>query len=159
VDTASGRGMTFEIYLPRYDRPTTNEAPAEERVRGGSERILITEDETFLAYLWEKMPQGLGYRVVSHTNGHEALEVFRASPRSFDIVITDQTMPHLTGEVVAKELLRIRPDIPIILCTGFSHTMTEEKAKAMGIRAVLTKPLGRRDLALAIRHVLDQPSA
>lgn len=102
---------------------------------------------------------GAWLQCCQHTNGHEALQVFRASPRSFDIIITDQTMPHLTGEVVAKELLRIRPDIPIILCTGFSHTMTEEKAKAIGIRAFLMKPLGRRDLALAIRHVLDQPAA
>jgi CheY-like chemotaxis protein len=117
------------------------------------------DDEPLLTHLWDRMLQGLGYRVLSCTDGLEALEIFRATPEAFDVVITDQTMPKITGEELARELLRLRPDLPIILCTGFSHTMTEEKAKAMGVRAYLTKPLARRDIAQAIRRVLGQYTA
>lgn len=156
VGTTPGRGTTFEIYLPRHDSLVFKEAHREETIHGGRERILLIEDERHLIRLWEKVLRDLGYTVVSHANGLEALEAFQAAPQSFDLVITDQTMPHLTGEAVARELLRIRPDIPVILCTGFSHTMTEEKARAMGIRAFLMKPLGRRDLAAAVRRALDR---
>ncbi len=156
VDSAPGQGATFTIHLPRCDSIASSEAPEEEPIRGGRERILLIEDEPFLASLWERMLQGLGYEVTMRTRSTEALENFRARPASFDLVITDQTMPHVTGEEVAREFLRIRPNVPIILCTGFSHTMTEEKARAMGIRAYLMKPFGRRDLSRAIRRVLDE---
>ncbi|HSB71652.1 MAG TPA: ATP-binding protein [Candidatus Methylomirabilis sp.] len=156
VDTAPERGTKFEIYLPRCDAAEAVDAPAEEPLHGGRERILIVDDEPFLARLWREMLQRLGYQVTGFTDSFEALETFRATPESFDLVMTDQTMPQLTGETLARECLRIRPDIPIILCTGFSHTMTEEKARALGIRAYLMKPLSRRELGLAVRCVLDQ---
>ena len=156
VDTAPERGTKFEIYLPRCDAAEAGGAPAEEPFHGGRERILIVDDEPFLARLWIEMLQRLGYLVTGFTSSFEALEAFRATPNSFDLVMTDQTMPQLTGETLARECLRIRPDIPIILCTGFSHTMTEEKAKALGIRAYLMKPISRRELGLAVRCVLDQ---
>ncbi len=159
VDSAPGRGATFTIHLPRCDSVAPSEPPPEEPIRGGRERILLIEDEPFLASLWERMLQALGYEVTMRTRSPEALQVFRARPESFDLVITDQTMPHVTGEAVAREFLRIRPNVPIILCTGFSHTMTEEKAKAMGIRAYLMKPFGRRELSRAIRQVLDERAA
>jgi DNA-binding NarL/FixJ family response regulator len=94
--------------------------------------------------------------VVVHTSSLEALEDFRAAPQRFDVVIADQTMPHVTGEALAIELRRIRPDVPIILCTGFSYSMTAERAQALGIAAFLMKPLVTRDLALTIRQVLAQ---
>src|SRR5438552_18927539 len=100
----------------------------------------------------------LGYRVVVHTSSLEALEDFRAAPQFFDVVITDQTMPHVTGEALAIELRRIRPDVPIILCTGFSYNMTAERAQELGIAAFLMKPLVTRDLAFTIRQVLTQRS-
>jgi DNA-binding NtrC family response regulator len=91
-----------------------------------------------------------------HTSSVGALETFRMAPQRFDLVITDQTMPHLTGEALVRQIRKIRPDIPIILCTGFSYTMTMEKASALGIQAFLMKPLVTRDLALTVRRVLDQ---
>lgn len=155
VDTTPEQGTTFVVYLSRHNSPTGREAPADGMVRGERERIVFVEDEPFLAYLWEKMLQRLGCTVVGHTNGLEAPETFRAAPESFDLIITDQTMPHSTGERVARELLRIRLDIPVVLCTGFGHTMMEEKAKAMGIHAFLMEPLARRHLARTIRRVLN----
>ena len=99
--------------------------------------------------------KGLGYEVMVRTSSVEALEAFRADPFRFDAVVTDQTMPHITGEALARQLLELRPDVPIILCTGFSHSMTSEKAKAMGIRAFLLKPLLIKDLAWTLREVLN----
>jgi YesN/AraC family two-component response regulator len=92
-------------------------------------------------------------------NGAEALEAFQAAPQEFDLVTTDQIMPHMTGEALARALHKIRPEISIILCTGFSHALTAEKVAAVGINAYLMKPLVSRELGLAIRHVLDQCSA
>jgi DNA-binding NtrC family response regulator len=97
----------------------------------------------------------LGYQVVTQTNSLKALELFRAQAERFDLVITDMTMPNLTGDKLAQELLRIRPGIPIILCTGFSEHITEAKAKAMGILELAMKPLVMKELAKAIRRALD----
>jgi DNA-binding NtrC family response regulator len=96
----------------------------------------------------------LGYEVMMRTSSVEALEAFRADPLRFDAVVTDQTMPNMTGEALSRELLHIRPDVPIILCTGFSHSMTLEKAKAMGIRAFLLKPLLIKDLGRTLHEAL-----
>ncbi|MBW2035495.1 MAG: response regulator, partial [Deltaproteobacteria bacterium] len=97
----------------------------------------------------------LGYEVTTRTSSIEALELFKAKPDRFDLVITDMTMPHMTGDRLARELMKIRPDIPIILCTGFSERISEEKAKGMGIKAFVMKPLVMRDLANTVRKVLD----
>jgi CheY-like chemotaxis protein len=101
------------------------------------------------------MLERLGYKVVTKTNSLEALELFRANPNEFDLVITDMTMPKMTGDELAGELLQIKPDIPIILCTGFSAMIDEDKARAMGIRAFIFKPILKRDIAETIRKVLD----
>ena len=97
----------------------------------------------------------LGYEVATRLNGVEALEAFREQPERFDLVITDMTMPNLTGDRLAKELMKIRPDIPIILCTGFSESITEEKATGIGIREFSMKPFVMRDLAMTTRRALD----
>ena len=94
--------------------------------------------------------------ITTHTSSLEALEAFRAAPSRYDVVITDQTMPNLSGEALAREIMRIRPDIPIVLCTGFSHTMTEEKARELGIRKFMMKPILRHDLVLALQEVLGK---
>jgi CheY-like chemotaxis protein len=97
----------------------------------------------------------LGYTVTSRINSLEAFELFKTRPDAFDLVITDLTMPNMTGDELAKKLMAIRPDIPVILCTGFSTRITEEKAKNMGIKAFIMKPLIRKDIAETIRKVLD----
>jgi CheY-like chemotaxis protein len=102
------------------------------------------------------MLERLGYNVTVRTSSVEALELFRARPERFDLVITDMTMPNMTGVELAEELMRIRPDIPMILVTGFSEAVTPEKAKQMGIREFVMKPIISRDLSKVIRRVLDQ---
>jgi CheY-like chemotaxis protein len=124
--------------------------------RGAGERLLIVDDEPFLAYVWGRMLESLGYRSVSCSASLDGLETFRAAPEAFDLVITDLVMPHLPGDQLAEELLRFRPDLPIILCSGYGRTMTDQKAKAMGIRAFLQKPFGRRELGLAVQEALRQ---
>jgi adenylate cyclase len=126
---------------------------------GGRERMLFVDDEAALVHLWQAALEHLGYSVVVCTSSLKALDVFRAAPQSFDLVITDYTMPTMTGEVLAHELRRIRPDIPIILYTGLSDTMVAERARALGINAFVLKPVRVRDLNLAIRQVLAQRMA
>ncbi len=99
--------------------------------------------------------QRLGYEVDVRSSGFEALEQFRAAPEGFDLVITDQTMPQMTGGELATEILRIRPDIPVVLCTGHSEVLSEEKAYALGIRAFMMKPVRLGDLTKTIRHLFD----
>ena len=101
------------------------------------------------------MLERLGYEVVTKRNSVQALELFRAEPDRFDLVITDMTMPDMTGDKLAQELMKIRPQIPIILCTGHSILVSEEKAKEIGIKAFVMKPLVMRNLAETVRKVLD----
>ena len=103
-----------------------------------------------------EMSERLGYDIMTRTNSLEALETFRLKPDSFDLVITDMTMPNMTGEDLARELMSVRPDIPVILCTGFSEKIDEKKAGKMGISAFLMKPIGMSDIANTIRNVLDK---
>ena len=102
------------------------------------------------------MLKKLGYRVSSRTSPYEAIEAFKANPSKYDMVITDMTMPGITGDILAKEILKLRADIPIIICTGFSNMMSPEKASKMGIKNFLLKPLTMSDLSKSIRNVLDQ---
>jgi PAS domain S-box-containing protein len=158
VASTVGIGTTFEVYLPQLIALTISPASTDRNVPGGTERILFVDDEEPLVRLGEQMLTRLGYHVVAKSTSLEALDAFRAAPDRFDLVITDQTMPKMTGEALATELLRIRPDLPIILYTGFSHTMTPDKAKALGIGAFLMKPIVMKDLAVAIRRVLGRPA-
>jgi CheY-like chemotaxis protein len=116
---------------------------------------LLVEDEVALARSGQLWLERLGYGVVVCTSSTEALRLFRATPEAFDLLITDYTLPDMTGEVLARELRRMQPDLPIILCTGFSPTMTAEKAAAVGIQTYLMKPVGLRELSHAIRRALD----
>jgi CheY-like chemotaxis protein len=155
------RGTTFHVFLPRSDH--TEDLPEENipgPVVGGKERILFLDDEEALVHANQKILEKLGYEVVAGTDSLEALEVFRAQPERFDLIITDQTMPHMTGDTLARKILQLRPDIPIILCTGFgqasSGALTEESVRATGIREVVRKPVDRSDMARIIRQVLDE---
>ena len=156
VESESGQGTIFTIDFPEMEARSIqgeNKSLQQEFLMGQG-NILFVEDEEPLARLGEEAMKKLGYEVMVRTSSVEALEAFRADPFRFNAVVTDQTMPNMTGEALSRELLKIRPDLPIILCTGFSHSMTPEKAKAMGIRAYLLKPLLIKDLGRSLQEVL-----
>jgi signal transduction histidine kinase len=154
VASVVGQGTIFTVYLPRTDDSVRDEAAQEGSLPTGAERVLFVDDEEVLVRLGQEILLGLGYDVVVCTSSVEALDVFRMAPQRFDLVITDQTMPHMTGEELALELRRLRSDIPIILCTGFSHIIHAERAQELGIDAFLMKPLAMQDLARVIQQVL-----
>jgi CheY-like chemotaxis protein len=155
VQSEQGKGSTFDVYLPVIQKDEIPHESPEKPLPKGHERALFIDDEQSLAEIGKEMLTRLGYEVVAKTNSLDALEFFRTDPDQFDLVITDMTMPHMTGEKLAQNLMSIRPDIPVILCTGYSEMMTEEKAKEMGIKGFAMKPLIIRDLASSIRKVLD----
>jgi PAS domain S-box-containing protein len=152
-----GKGTDFNVYLPlltevEYEQEAKGETP----IPGGQERILFVDDEAALVQLTAGILSGLGYEVVGRTSSLEALELFRTRPDWFDLVITDMTMPNMTGSELAQQLMRLRPDIPVILCTGFSEAMTQEKAKTIGVKEFIMKPIVQRQIAEAIRRALDE---
>jgi CheY-like chemotaxis protein len=154
VESLPGRGSTFHVYLPRVDQTLPRQPEQAEIPRGGSERILFVDDEIMLVDIGQQVLERLGYKVVARTSPIEALELFKAKPDYFDLVITDQTMPGMTGDVLAKELMRIRPDLPVIICTGYSQAMDHERAKQRGIKACVMKPILIHEIAAAIRNAL-----
>ena len=158
VHSEPGKGTRVDVFLPMIENNT--EVPLEtvslESIPGGNEHILLVDDEENIVHMIHHMLERLGYHVTGRTSSVEALEAFRSQPKKFDIIITDQTMPNMTGEELAKELLQIRPDIPIILCTGFSEIIPEEKAKAIGIKDYIMKPVLKSQLAKAVRYALDE---
>ena len=140
-----GKGTAFYIYLPRTDSaPILKDmrtGPRAQPAPTGTERVLFVDDELELVTLGREILEHLGYQVVTKNNGIDALKAFRENPNDFDVVVTDMTMPKMTGEILAQELISIRADIPIILCTGFNEQINEQKARGMGISAFLMKPL------------------
>jgi PAS domain S-box-containing protein len=160
VESAPGHGVTFAVYLPRIANAAATEinAPAED-IRRGKGRILFVDDEEMLARLGQGLLAHLGYDVVACTSSVDALATFRASPQCFDAVITDQTMPVMTGATLVEELRHIRPDIPIILCTGFSHLINAEKAQALGVDAFVMKPGVTQELVVTLQRVLAKRAA
>jgi len=156
VESRPETGTTFTIFFPKIGVSVTEKIEPLALPPMGHERILIVDDEEIIITLEKEMLQRLGYTVVSRTSPLEALEVFRAKSGEFDLVITDQTMPHMTGEHLAQKLIEIKPDIPIVLCTGYSAQIDENSAKALGIREFIMKPIVLLDLARIIRKVLDQ---
>jgi CheY-like chemotaxis protein len=156
VQSKPGAGTTVALYFPRLSETAKVPDNPAEPIPQGNERLLLIDDEEMLATLGHDMLARLGYTVVARTSSVEALDLFRAEPHAFDLVITDQTMPTMTGESLAKELRHIRPDIPIILCTGFSHSINADKAQDAGIDAFCQKPLVAHALAQEVRRVLDR---
>jgi PAS domain S-box-containing protein len=157
VESQPRKGTSFHVFFPVA--PEDGGAIAAETkkpVPRGSERILFVDDEAPLVRLAEEMLSRLGYKVVGMTDSMEAFNLINNRPELFDIVITDQTMPNLTGKELAKKIISIRPDIPIILCTGFLSERTSEDEQTPGIREALLKPVARRTIAETIRRILDQ---
>jgi len=156
VQSELGAGTDFQVFLPKLDVGAIEKVEWLGPIPKGQERILFIDDEAFLVESAEQMLEHLGYDVVLRTSSIKALELFRENPARFDLVITDQTMPNMTGAELAEKILAIRPDTPIILCTGFSEVITEVQAKAIGIREFIMKPIVMREIGEAIRRVLDQ---
>ena len=156
VESEPGKWTIFYIYLPRINMTLPIKAAQRKPIEGGPERILFVDDEKMLVDIGEQALQRLGYHVVSRTSSIEALELFKAKPDYFDLVITDQTMPGMTGDALARELLRIRPNLPVIICTGYSQTIDHERAKKIGIKALVEKPMLMDEIAAAVRKVLNK---
>ncbi|MFP5213394.1 MAG: ATP-binding protein, partial [Acidobacteriota bacterium] len=155
VESAPGKGSVFRILFPKVeDRPVEAETDRGLLPRG-DERILMVDDEDALARTGKRILERLGYRVTAMTSSLDALEAFRAEPEAFDLLVTDLTMPQMTGTELARELLDIRPDLPIILCTGYSQKLRLSEAEEAGIRRIIEKPFGVRHLAEGVREVLD----
>ncbi|MFP7753698.1 PocR ligand-binding domain-containing protein [Thermodesulfobacteriota bacterium B35] len=153
VESAPGRGTTFRVYFPLVDRaPVEGENPEEQS--GGSGHILVVDDEPTLVELQRDILEQLGYTVTTAGSGTEALELLRAGAASYDLVITDQTMPGLTGIQLAEEVRALRPDLPLILCTGYGDILSEEEAGRHGIRKILAKPVESSYLAGQVREIL-----
>ena len=154
VYSEPGQGTTFHIFLPKIEEECGQEATVDESIHGGTERILFVDDEEMLAELGQELITSLGYTVTATTNSNDALKLFSTDPNAFDLVITDMTMPGLTGMELSAELMAIRPDIPIILCTGFCEHINEKLAKENGVHNFLMKPYGRSTLSITIRNAL-----
>jgi PAS domain S-box-containing protein len=156
VESEPGHGSTFHLYLPLIETKLQVKEPPPGPIPCGSEKVLFVDDEMAIVELSRCQLEKLGYQVTVRTSSIEALELFKSQPDRFDLVITDMTMPNLTGDKLATEIMAIRPAMPIILCTGFSSAIDEEKSRKIGIRAFIHKPILTRELALAIRRALAE---
>ena len=156
VKSTPGKGTTFLIYLPLVDEKSLIEEEQRPDLPKGSERILFVDDEKAAVTAMEKILNRLGYKTAVTTSSLNALELFKNNPQIYDLVITDMTMPDMTGKQLALEIRAIRPDVPVILCTGFSDQINEEEAEAAGIDEYMIKPINMEDIAFAIRKALDK---
>jgi PAS domain S-box-containing protein len=156
VESEAGKGTVFEVLFPLHEGVVEQEVKEKPEVLPkGTERILFVDDEPSLVEMAERMLRRLGYDVETKTSSVEALDLFKEEPDRFDLVITDIGMPHMAGDMLAQKLIKIRPDVPVIICTGYSDRMDEDNAKERGIKAFVMKPLVMRDLAKTVREVLD----
>jgi PAS domain S-box-containing protein len=151
------KGTTFDIFLPVMGADYILDDRPDEPLPTGKGHILLIDDEPSLAEVGTEMLETLGYEVIAKTSSVEALELFKSHPEKFDIIITDMTMPFMTGETLAGEIMKVRSDIPIILCTGFSHQINKQRAMQLGIRAFIMKPFVLRDIGNAVREALGKP--
>jgi CheY-like chemotaxis protein len=156
VESSPGSGSTFKVFFPLGEAAAHNARADSLQLPHGTERILLVDDEPSLVDLGEKVLRSLGYDVFATVSAREAFEVFKANPDSFALIITDQTMPEMSGDLLAKEAMSVRPGIPVIICTGHSSMLDEEKARAIGIRALLMKPFDIKRLARSVRKAIDE---
>jgi PAS domain S-box-containing protein len=155
ADSKPGQGTVFTIYLPLIRRRRGSDFYQPEILPTGNERILLVDDEVPIVKMSSQILQKLGYDVVFRTSSKKALELFRSSSDDFDLIITDMTMPEMTGDKLAAEVMSIRRDIPVILCTGYTSKISDKTAATIGIKAFAYKPVSKADLAKTVRKVLD----
>ena len=156
VSSELGIGTVVEVLFPLIDETVTPEVEEEPEVLPtGNERVLFVDDEVSLGKMAKQMLERLGYQVITNTNPKEALALFKSEPDQFDLVVTDMAMSQMAGDRLAQELMNIRKDIPVILCTGHSARIDEDRAKGLGLAAYVMKPLVTRDFANTVRRVLD----
>ncbi|MFC1592384.1 ATP-binding protein, partial [Thermodesulfobacteriota bacterium] len=158
VNGIFGKGSTFTVYLPKLTRDIPMQDTDEVPLRTGSEHILLVDDEEILTDVGREMLEQIGYTVTTKTCPLDALDSFRAAPKQFDLVITDESMPHMSGHALAREMLDICAQVPVILCSGLSDPADVEKAKARGFKELIVKPIDMRRMATTIRYVLDHPA-
>jgi PAS domain S-box-containing protein len=158
INSAPGKGTACHVYLPLVQRQTASAATAaaDEPLPGGSERILLVDDEKAIVHMEQQMLTHLGYKVSVYASGPEALDVFKAGPDDFDLVLADMTMPHITGLQLALEIKKIRPGVPVIICTGFSEKIDQARCSALGIEGYIMKPVTYRVMATAVRKALGE---
>ena len=164
VDSKPGLGTRFDIYLPIYDENDSNkhEAVSHDMENGhgtenlgGNQHILVIDDEENILLLLKKMLGRHGYEVHTTNNGLKALALFKAAPFDFDLVIMDMTMPGMTGDKLSMEMLKIRPDLPIIICSGYNEKQTSDRIKSIGVKGMLEKPILKSDLLQMVNSLLD----
>jgi len=155
VDSKEGAGTEFTIYLPISKKRIKHASHGEEVIPHGEEHILFVDDEASITKMGSRLLQQIGYKVTIKNNSVEALDTFRSKPEEFDLVVTDMTMPYMTGDKLAVELIKIKPDIPVILCSGYSKLISEKSALEAGVKAFINKPINQMVLAQKIRTMLD----
>jgi CheY-like chemotaxis protein len=158
VSSRPGQGSVFRVYLPAASpaAEVESETASRETLPTGTETILFVDDEEAILELGQGVLTRLGYTVVAKRSGRKALETFMEDPTRFDLIITDQTMPEMTGLMLAANLLKVRADLPVILCTGYSEAVSRETAQELGIREFLMKPLSKGVMSKAIRRALER---
>jgi CheY-like chemotaxis protein len=155
VESEPGKGTSFHLFLPLLEETPAIKKEQKKEIPRGNERIMLVDDEVVLARVGEKILKQLGYKVTAETSSIDALETFRADPDSFDLVISDLTMPDLTGIELAKEMIAIKADVRVIICTGFSHQVSRDNIRDLGIKELIVKPYNKKEFAVTIRKVLE----
>jgi CheY-like chemotaxis protein len=156
VESEPGEGATFNIFFPAQKKKAEEETYEQDSLPRGNESILLVDDEPLVVDMAKETLQRLGYAVTTAPGGSEGWRLFELDPDGFDLVITDHVMPDMTGMRLAERILEVREDFPIILFTGYSETVSSEKARAAGISAFVMKPVAKRELAETVRRVLDK---
>ncbi len=156
VDSLPGKGATFTMLFPVVTEKPVLEVKKPAEIHRGNEAILFVDDEESIVNMTGQMLERLGYTVETKTNPVDALELFQSKPDQFELVITDMTMPQMTGVKLSEKLMEIRSDIPVIICTGHSPLIDKEKSNALGIAAYIMKPIVKQEIAKTIRVVLDR---
>jgi len=157
IQSQVGKGTVFKVFLPLVEPMDEEEGKQNgSDFSRGTEHVLLVDDETAIVNVGIKVLGNLGYTVTGRTSSEKALEDFKTDPEKYDIVVTDMTMPGMVGTKLSKEIKQIRPDIPVIICTGFSNQIDAKKASSMGFQGFILKPFLAGDLSVVIRQVLDR---